>query len=604
MITKYLSLFFLLIHMEIYKNLKFQFESELKIIKEKYNKISFFRLVSIISFLFFGYLFLDKKHDVYAFASVFSMIIFIILMRFHDKVSHQKELKEALISINKNEIAFLNRDKISFDNGVEFNDFNHSYAYDLDIFGEHSLFQNLNRTFTYIGKKTLANQLLKTLSNTEIIENQNAIKELALKINWRQEFMSIAKISKDKKSNYENLLNWSKLNSKPIQKSDQILSFSLPILFLGLVLSYFVTKNDIFFNYISILFVANLGFSARFLKRIQAENGISGDIDKIVKKYGLMIQKIENETFKSKKLVDLQIFFKSETKNTNQNLNKLSELFSRLDSISNLFTTVVFNGTFLFHIHNLKAMIDWKIKHAQNLEKWINIIGEFEMLNSFANFSFNNSDFVFPEINSNHEISFENLSHPLLNPKTRIGNSVNFQSQSFMILTGSNMSGKSTFLRSLGINMVLSGIGSPICASKANVHPLPILVSMRLSDSLSDSESYFYAEIKRLKQIMDELQKNCAFVLLDEILRGTNSDDKRSGTIEVVKKMITKNAIGAIATHDIEVCLTTNDFPNQLTNKCFEVEIVNDDLYFDYKLHDGICKNKSATFLMKKMGVI
>lgn len=173
-----------------------------------------------------------------------------------------------------------------------------------------------------------------------------------------------------------------------------------------------------------------------------------------------------------------------------------------------------------------------------------------------------------------------------------------------MILTGSNMSGKSTFLRSLGVNMVLGGIGSVVCASEATILPLPVLVSMRLSDSLSDSESYFFAEIKRLKQIMDVLEEKPAFVLLDEILRGTNSDDKRNGTIEVVKKIIAQKAIGAIATHDIEVCLTTNLHPEILTNRCFEVEIRDNELYFDYKLRSGICKNKSATFLMQKMGVI
>ena len=166
------------------------------------------------------------------------------------------------------------------------------------------------------------------------------------------------------------------------------------------------------------------------------------------------------------------------------------------------------------------------------------------------------------------------------------------------------MSGKSTFLRSLGINMVLGGIGSVVCASEASIHPMPVLVSMRLSDSLSDSESYFFAEIKRLKQIMDVLEEKPAFVLLDEILRGTNSDDKRSGTIEVVKKIIAQKAIGAIATHDIEVCLTTNVYPEILTNQCFEVEIRDNELYFDYKLRNGICQNKSATFLMQKMGVI
>ena len=249
-------------------------------------------------------------------------------------------------------------------------------------------------------------------------------------------------------------------------------------------------------------------------------------------------------------------------------------------------------------------MIVWKNQHAQVLENWLMVIGEFEMLNSLANVSYNNPDFAFPELNSNYEISFSNLSHPLLSKRSRVGNNIDFQPQSFMILTGSNMSGKSTFLRSLGINMVLTGMGAAVCATKANVHPMPVLVSMRLADSLSDSESYFFAEIKRLKQIMDELDNKPAFVLLDEILRGTNSDDKRNGTIEVIKKVIAKKALGAIATHDIEVCLTTNDFPDILINKCFEVEIINNDLHFDFILRDGVCKNKSATFLMKKMGVI
>ncbi|RYE57301.1 MAG: hypothetical protein EOP48_06100 [Sphingobacteriales bacterium] len=232
------------------------------------------------------------------------------------------------------------------------------------------------------------------------------------------------------------------------------------------------------------------------------------------------------------------------------------------------------------------------------------IIGEMEMLTSLANFSYNNPEYVFPKLNDSFEIQFKNLSHPLLDSMNRVGNDVDFCKENFIILTGSNMSGKSTFLRSLGINMVLAGTGAPVCASQANIHPLKVLVSMRLSDSLSDSTSYFFAEIKRLKQIMGSLQKERSFVLLDEILRGTNSDDKRNGTIEVIKKMIAKNAIGAIATHDTEVCLTTQEFPHQLSNKCFEVAIVDNELFFDYKLRDGICQNKSATFLMKKMEVI
>ncbi|MBY0486532.1 MAG: DNA mismatch repair protein [Flavobacteriaceae bacterium] len=590
--------------MEIYSSRKIQFEQDLNELKKKYNLLSTIRLVCGILILLSGYYFLKAYDSLYLTTVFVLVVVFVFLMKKHDKISNQRKLKEAIIAINSDEIAYLKTNKLPFENGIEFNDFSHPYCYDLDIFGNHSLFQNLNRTATFIGKITLASRLMKSLSNEEILKNQEAVKEVSNKIDWRQNFSAMAKVGKDSKLVYQKIINWSTSKSEDFSVKDTILSFATPVIITISFLSYLVTSNDLFLKIIGYLFAINLGIIGSFYKRIKSEINHTTEIDAIVKQYGLLIESIENEVFLSDKLNNLKDKLKSENTKASNELKQLSELFSRMDTINNLFVSLVFNGLFLFHAHTLKSLLNWKKNNAASLKKWLDVIGEFEMLNSLANFSYNNSDFVFPEINSNYEVSFSDLSHPLLNSKTRIGNDVTFQPQSFMILTGSNMSGKSTFLRSLGINMVLAGIGAPICASKANIHPMPILVSMRLSDSLSDSESYFFAEIKRLKLIMDNLEGNRAFVLLDEILRGTNSDDKRNGTIEVVKKMISKNAIGAIATHDIEVCLTTNEFPNQLTNKCFEVEIVNNELHFDYKLRDGICKNKSATFLMKKMGVI
>ncbi|MFV5703842.1 MutS-related protein [Flavobacterium sp. XS2P12] len=590
--------------MEIYKVKKEGFSAVLNGINKKYNSISILRLLSIVFFLVSMYYYIRSSEIVFIILSVLLFGLFVFLMRIHTKLLFQKQVNKALLDINENEISYLERNKIPFENGQEFNDFHHPYAYDLDIFGEHSLFQNLNRTATYIGKRTLANQLLTLSPNDEILRNHKAVKELSEKLDWRQEFLAFAKISNDNQSNYETLLKWSTFNSTPLSKLSIFISYFSPLLFLGVLIAYLVTSNTIFASVLSYLFVINLTVLGRFMKRIQVEIANSTNIDKTIHQYSLLLQKIEEESFQSGKLIDLQqkLMFKKE--NASIHLKQLAGLFSKMDSISNFVTAIVFNGTFLFNLHVLKSLIQWKKDHAEVLEDWMEVIGEFEMLNSLANLSYNNPEFTYPTLNTNFEIDFTDLSHPLLNEKTRIGNDVRFQPQSFMILTGSNMSGKSTFLRSLGINMVLSGMGSPVCANQANVHPLPVLVSMRLSDSLSDSESYFFAEIKRLKQIMDELENKPAFVLLDEILRGTNSDDKRNGTIEVVKKVIGKKAVGAIATHDIEVCLTTNDYPNILTNKCFEVEIQNDELHFDYKLRDGICKNRSATFLMKKMGVI
>jgi len=590
--------------MNYYQNRVSHFTESLNKTNKKFNSISLLRLLSIFSFLFLMFYYIKKDETLYLIGALLFFVGFIFLMRIHSRLSFQKKLLTALLKINENEISFLKREKIPFEKGFEFNDFHHPYAYDLDIFGEHSLFQNLNRTATFIGKKTLANQLLKLNSNAAILENQEAVKELKSKIEWRQEFNALAIVSHDSKESYESLMYWKSFQNNSLPKVLNVLSIVLPTLFFGLLTAYFITSKTILLSYLTYVFIGNLIILGRAFKRIQSEIAKADDIDKIIKQYGLLVEKIEKEKFESKKLIDLQNQLTFKNAIASSHLKQLSELFSRMDTINNIVAAILFNGSFLFNLHVLKALLKWKKEYADQLEKWIDVIGEFETLNSLANLAYNNPDFVFPEINSEYKIGFKNLSHPLLNSAGRVGNDTHFYPESFMILTGSNMSGKSTFLRSLGVNMVLGGIGSVVCASEAKIHPLPVLVSMRLSDSLADSESYFFAEIKRLKQIMDALQEKPAFVLLDEILRGTNSDDKRNGTIEVVKRVIAKNAIGAIATHDIEVCLTTNEYPDILTNQCFEVEIRDNDLHFDYKLRNGICKNKSATFLMQKMGII
>ncbi|KAF2327201.1 MutS-related protein [Flavobacterium daemonense] len=590
--------------MEVYQNKVAHFSNLYNKINKRYNSISILRLLTVFLCLFMLFYYIKTNDILFVVMAVLSFVGFIFLMKIHTKLSFQKQLTTALLKINQNEISFLKREKLPFENGIEFNDFHHPYAYDLDIFGDHSLFQNLNRTATFIGKKTLANKLLHLFPNEVILENQEAINELKTKIDWRQDFLALATVSSDSKASYDSIIHWNSFKNNTLPKVTVLLSFALPALFFGVLIAYYITSKTILLSYLSYVFIANLMVVGRSLKRIQSEIAKADNVDKIIKQYSLLVQRIETETFQSKKLRDLQQQLVFKNAPASVHLKQLSELFSRMDTISNLVTATLFNGTFLFNLHVLKALLKWKDNYSEELEKWIAVIGEFEALNSLANLAYNNPDFVFPEINSEYKIGFSDLSHPLLNPLTRVGNDTHFYPESFMILTGSNMSGKSTFLRSLGVNMVLGGIGSVVCASKANIHPLPVLVSMRLSDSLADSESYFFAEIKRLKQIMDALEDRPAFVLLDEILRGTNSDDKRNGTIEVVKKVIAQKAIGAIATHDIEVCLTTNEYPDILTNQCFEVEIKNNELYFDYKLRGGICKNKSATFLMQKMGVI
>ena len=275
--------------MEIYKSKKIRFSTALTAINKKYNSVSFLRLISIVLFLVFIYYYLKTSAVIYIALSIFLFGAFIVLMRIHSKLLFKKQVNQALFNINEDEIAYLERKKIPFENGHEFNDFHHPYAYDLDIFGEHSLFQNLNRTATFIGKKILAEKMLKLSPNDEIRSNHKAIQELSEKLDWRQEFLAFAKISNDSQSNYDTLLKWSVFNSTPLSKVTVFLSYFLPILFLVTLIGYIITSNTTFASVLSYLFVLNLIVLGRFTKRIQLEIANSSNIDKTIHQYSLLL---------------------------------------------------------------------------------------------------------------------------------------------------------------------------------------------------------------------------------------------------------------------------------------------------------------------------
>jgi len=532
------------------------------------------------------------------------VIAFGLIIKYHLSVRWKSAFIKEQIAVNEEEINFLKGDVSSFDNGTSFIQPDHPYSYDLDFFGEQSFYQSLNRVNTVTGKENLAKTLLHILPNAEILKKQAAIKELAGQLEWRQRFAALARMNPDSEESRKDLLVWSKLPATLISKPVRALSFILPTATLLCFVYYLVFSSSTVGNISGLLFLLNLGVLGIYSQAIKRELIDTTKIEQVLKQYAFLLVEIEQSDFKSNLLQSLQQKLFVNRQKASTAIHRLALLFGRMEHVANVFASPILNGSILFHLHVLHHLAFWRKNHAGEIEVWLNTIGEMETLCSLANFSYNNPAFVFPELNENQQINLEDLGHPLLDKNEAITNSIDFRLNRFFILTGSNMSGKSTFLRTVGVNMILAGIGAPVFASKALVHPLPVHVSMRLSDSLTDSESYFYAEVKRLKGIMEELDKGPCFILLDEILRGTNSDDKRNGTIEVIRKMADKRAIGGIATHDLEVCNTAEEYPEILVNKRFEVEIVNDELVFDYKLRDGICQNKSASFIMKKMGVI
>ena len=588
----------------IYKSNIEQFSLKFKKAERLFNILSLSRLSLVLIIVVSLYFYTNNQELVYLLVFGLSIISFAAIIYFHDKVGRKKNLLGSLLKLNQNELDYLNRVSIPFENGIEFLPEHHPYSYDIDIVGQNSLFQHLNRCGTYPAKAKLAERLLNALDKEEILKNQEAIAELTPMIEFRQRLLAIANMKRDSKAHYDKILAWTGIKNPSFSIVLRVLSFLLPLCFWILLGIYSFGIYNIDVNVLSYVFLLNLVLLYSQFKKIRIQIFQADNVRNILSQYAAILSEIENTDFKTEKLKDLKHQLKSENFSAGKSLNKLASLFSSLEAIQNLLGAVIFNGLFLYHLHVLYDLLQWKNKNADKLKSWLDLIAEFETLNSFANFSYNNPGFTFPEINTEKQYRFESLGHPLLDPLKRVDNDVDFSLRPFIVLTGSNMSGKSTFLRAIAVNLVLGATGSVVCAKKASFHPMPLFVSMRLSDSLADSESYFYAEIKRLHEIMQYLENGAAFVLLDEILRGTNSEDKRNGTIGVLKKLIEYKAVGAIATHDLEVCNTIVEYPDYLSNQCFEVEIKNDNLFFDYKLKQGISQNKSASFLMKKMQII
>ncbi len=542
------------------------------------------------------------------YASLFILLglfVFFALIKKHSALKKQILLYQELILINEREIKALNRELSSFPTGIEYIETEHPYTHDLDIFGTHSLFQHINRTCTAIGKNKLAS-FFKEQKQQDILINQDAIKELSEKLDWRQLFTAKGQLTKDDKGSIQNIRNWvssaSYFQTKKIYKK---LGYILPAVLYLFAAAYLITDQDIYYQAATVLFFINLGIFGLVLKHIKKDYEQLSDSSKKLFLYSQLIADIEQEKFNSEKLKTFQQkLFLSNTK-AQKALAELSGILFRIESMNYGLPAIFSNGLFLYNIHSIYALEEWKQRYGSGLEEWLSIISEVDALNSLANFAYNNPAFLYPIPSISDQLIAEEMGHPLIPVDQRVCNSIAFTDQKFVILTGSNMSGKSTFLRTLGLNLILAKMGAPVCAAQFIFHPFEVFLSMRINDSLQNNESFFFAELKRLKLLIEQLSSSQkTFIMLDEILRGTNSNDKYEGTVGLVKKLIAQKATGIIATHDLSVTQLTKEYPNYLSNKCFEVEIRAEDLYFDYKLKPGVCEKMSASFLMKKLDII
>jgi DNA mismatch repair ATPase MutS len=348
-----------------------------------------------------------------------------------------------------------------------------------------------------------------------------------------------------------------------------------------------------------------LGITSKYLKIINTQHKNIGHYLSVLSQHEILSQCIENEEFKSEKLNLIKSKLKSNNKSASIEIGKLTKITEQIDNRSNPVFAILMNALMLWDLNYLFKLKEWLNSNSEEMKSWFEAVYKMETVTSLGNFHFNNPANIFPEINKNIVLSAENLAHPLLNQESRIANNFELDSlQKFTIITGANMAGKSTFLRAVGVNLILAMSGTSVCATKFSFSPTPLFSSMRTTDSLSENESYFYSELKRLQLIVEKLKSGeRLFIILDEILKGTNSKDKAEGSKSFVKQLINYQTAGIIATHDLSLCSLKDDFSSQIENSYFDVEIENDNLIFDYKLKSGICSNMNAQFLMKKMGI-
>lgn len=568
-------------------------------LREKSRRISVFRFLVFIVTVALIYIFFDSYQEILIVLFIGIPLFVFFVFKYLDNQREQK-IVDAKIDINKTEIDVLEHKFHNLEDGKEFTNPLHYYSNDVDLFGKGSFFQYINRTTTINGKQKLASILTENnFSNIKI--KQKALQELSKKVYWRQHFSALASLVKVENSP-TNILNW--LTNYNIRFDTKF--SKIPHLFslISSVLIIFVSFGILSLSYITIWFFLGLFITGRYLKKTSKVYEETDKIRDTIKQYQPLLQQIEVEKFEADMLVEKQKIIESANEKASIIFKKFIKILDAFDQRNNIIIAVVGNALFLREIRNAYKTERWLCDYKSVIEKWFAVVAFFDGYNSLSNVCFNHPDFVFPQISEeNYIIKSQNLGHPLLQSNKRIDNDFTIEKSNFHIVTGANMAGKSTFLRTVSLSIVMANCGLPVCADIFLYKPIKLITSMRTVDSLTKDESYFYAELKRLKFIIEQLKVENYFVILDEILKGTNSKDKAIGSKQFLEKLNKTESTGIIATHDVSLCDLENDLPS-VQNYFFEAEIKNDELYFDYKLKKGICKNMNASFLLKQMKIV
>jgi DNA mismatch repair ATPase MutS len=431
------------------------------------------------------------------------------------------------------------------------------------------------------------------------------VKELSLKDKWRQEFMASGMEAPLGMDNISGLLEWIKENDQ--QGSSLYKKFLIILMPAAAIVSMVLWASGIIsYSPFIFIFLCNLIYVGIGLKK-------TNDIHKALsRKYNFlssmngMLKAFENEPFVSMILNDIKLNLSGKKSSASSSVRKLGRLIQAFDSRNNMMVGFVLNGLFLWDYQSINRLEKWKSDYRNSFTVWLEMIGQVDAYISLGNYAFNNPGYAYPvKTNDLNMFSAKDLGHQLIDENKRVCNNFSLgEKGTVCIISGANMAGKSTFLRTIAVNFILGMTGAPVCASEMKFMPAKIFTSMRTVDSLSDNESYFYAELRRLSILKSRIENGePLFFILDEILKGTNSEDKSTGSKLFLLRIIKNRGTGLIATHDTSLAKLELSHP-EVINKCFEIEIDGENIKFDYKIQDGITQKMNAVFLMKQMGIL
>ncbi|MEM6629752.1 MAG: DNA mismatch repair protein MutS [Bacteroidota bacterium] len=582
--------------------------------KVRYNWVAYLRMVVFIGGGIATY-FLFSLHPYVGIGSGIAFLIaFLTLVKYHVQLSNLQRYRKRLVQINQEELQALSGDFSAFESGKVFIDPSHPYSFDLDLFGKRSLFQSLNRTVTLLGQQNLAGCLQRPLKTPkEILDRQTAIAELAQKMSWTQRFQALGFEKLEDLDDVRRLQDW--LDSPNYFESHRftpILLWVLPGVFIASLLVSIISlfpniPITIPWHLSAIIFLFNLGVLSQYVNRTNKTQAQLGKQSRMLEKFSELFRHMEEMDFQSEQLQVLQRKLATDGVYASKAIAQLSDISGNLDQRLNLVAGILLNGMLLWDLQIVTRLERWKHTYRDHTQNWFQTLGTWDAWVSLSRLAANHPEYSWPEpFQGSANISAKGLGHPFISQDQRVDNNLELEAAgTFWLVTGANMAGKSTYLRSVGVNLILAMAGAPVCAKQLRFTPMPLVTSMRASDSLQEQTSYFYAELKRLKYIMDILrEQGTAFVMVDEMLRGTNSRDKQTGSKRFIEQLIQLGGMGLIATHDLGLGELQEEYPGQVFNKRFEVDISEGALHFDYKLKEGLSQNLNATFLMEEMGIL